>query len=390
MTLSVVTSLSPIIIQSRSGSVQISIIQDGSLWRWSRAVIAGAGMMLATLTSFAAAPTTYGEMDVAAFEKSPRTTYTVQDFSDRYRATLDISASDETFRPGVISVYNKADGAQLIRVQSDELVLGTDSKTGKVKTNVHELPYGEQSVLIYQDFNFDGIKDLALMDGQNSCYHGPSYQVFLGTADGFRHSDSFTRLAQNNCGLFSVDEKTRKIETMTKDGCCWHQTSTYTVRNGEPVLETQTVLDHTGGSGLPTETVSRNQNGKMTHTTRVVWEEDEQREILLSFRLAPSGKRIVLFRSGAASPVFYAAVDSKNQVELLFPQAKGEQLKYDDASHVVSFVRGDTAYRIVGDAKGAPTAMQVVARGKTTELKLLAEPAQGSLNKVAEALKAAQ
>ncbi|KAA8699458.1 hypothetical protein F4W70_26745 [Pseudomonas cannabina] len=352
--------------------------------------MAGAGMMLATLTSFAAALTTYGEMDVAAFEKSPRTTYTVQDFSDRYRATLDISASDETFRPGVISVYNKADGAQLIRVQSDELVLGTDSKTGKVKTNVHELPYGEQSVLIYQDFNFDGIKDLALMDGQNSCYHGPSYQVFLGTADGFRHSDSFTRLAQNNCGLFSVDEKTRKIETMTKDGCCWHQTSTYTVRNGEPVLETQTVLDHTGGSGLPTETVSRNQNGKMTHTTRVVWEEDEQREILLSFRLAPSGKRIVLFRSGAASPVFYAAVDSKNQVELLFPQAKGEQLKYDDASHVVSFMRGDTAYRIVCDAKGAPTAMQVVARGKTTELKLLAEPAQGSLNKVAEALKAAQ
>ncbi|WP_239690270.1 XAC2610-related protein [Pseudomonas syringae] len=347
-------------------------------------------MMLATLTSFAAAPTTYGEMDVAAFEKSPRTAYTVQDFSDRYRATLDISASDETFRPGVISVYNKAGGAQLIRVQSNELVLGTDPKTGKVKTNVHELPYGEQSVLIYQDFNFDGIKDLAVMDGQNSCYHGPSYQVFLGTADGFRHSDSFTRLAQNNCGLFSVDEKTRKIETMTKDGCCWHQTSTYTVRNGEPVLETQTVLDHTGDSGLPTETVSRNQNGKMTHTTRIVWEEDEQREILLSFRLAPSGKRIVLFRSGAASPVFYAAVDSQNQVGLLFPQAKGEQLKYDDASHVVSFVRGDTAYRIVGDAKGAPTAMQVAARGKTTELKLLAEPAQGSLNKVAEALKAAQ
>ncbi|GAO96405.1 hypothetical protein PSA5_26825 [Pseudomonas syringae pv. actinidiae] len=49
----------------------------------------------------------------------------------------------------------------MIRVQSDELVLGTDPKTGEVKTNVHELPYGEQSVLIYQDFNFDGIKDLA-------------------------------------------------------------------------------------------------------------------------------------------------------------------------------------------------------------------------------------
>ncbi|OUM09480.1 hypothetical protein BW686_01530 [Pseudomonas syringae] len=352
--------------------------------------MAGAALMMSTLSCVAGVPTAYGEMDVKAFEQSPRETYTVQDFSDRYRATLDISAGGDVFRPGVISVYDKASGAELLRVRSDELVLGTDPKTGKVKANVHELPYGEQSVLIYQDFNFDGIKDLALMDGQNSCYHGPSYQVFLGTSGGFRHSDSFTQLAQNNCGLFSVDEKARKIETMTKDGCCWHQMSTYTVRDGEPVLETQTVLDHTGGSGLPTETVSRNQNGKMTHTTRIVWEEDGQREILLSFRLAPSGKQIVLFRSGAASPVFYAAVDSKSQVGLLFPQAEGEQLKYDAASHVLSFVRGDTAYRIVGDAKGAPKAMQVVVRGKTTELKLLAEPAQGSLDKVAEALKAAQ
>lgn len=370
--------------------MHLSIVQRCASRLGLQALWVLVGLASSTLVSAAGALPTYGEMDAAGFAGSPRENYALQDFSDKYRATLDISAKDDVFRPGVINVYDKASGAALIRVQSDELVLGTDPKTGKVKTNVHELPYGEQSVLIYQDFNFDGIKDLALMDGQNSCYHGPSYQVFLGTADGFRHSDSFTKLAQNNCGLFSVNEKARKIETMTKDGCCWHQTSTYSIRNGEPVLETQTVLDHTGGSGLPTETVSRNQNGKMTHTTSIVWEEDQQREILLSFRLAPSGKRIVLFRSGDASPVFYAAVDSKSQVGLLFPQSEGEQLKYDAASHVLSFVRGDTVYRIVGDAKGAPTAMQVVVRGKTTELKLLAEPAQGSLNKVADALKAAQ
>ncbi|WP_439852656.1 XAC2610-related protein [Pseudomonas syringae] len=370
--------------------MHLSIVQHCVSRLGLQALLVFVGLSSSTLVSAAGAPPTYGEMDAAGFAGAPRDSYTLQDFSDKYRATLDISAGDDVFRPGVINVYDKASGAALIRVQSDELVLGTDPKTGKVKTNVHELPYGEQSVLIYQDFNFDGIKDLALMDGQNSCYHGPSFQVFLGTADGFRHSDSFTELAQNNCGLFSVDEKKREIETMTKSGCCWHQMSTYSIHNGEPVLETQTVIEHTGGSGLPTETVSRNQNGKMTDTTSIVWEEDEQREILLSFRLAPSGKRIVLFRSGPASPVFYAAVDSKNQVGLLFPQAEGEQLKYDDASHVLSFVRGDTVYRIVADAKGSPKGMQVLVRGKTTDLKLLAEPAQGSLNKVAEALKTAQ
>ncbi|WP_024698611.1 XAC2610-related protein [Pseudomonas avellanae] len=370
--------------------MHLSIVQRCASRLGLQALWVLAGLASSTLASAAGAPATYGEMDAAGYAGAARDSYTLQDFSDRYRATLEISAKDDVFRPGVINVYDKAGGNALIRVQSDELVLDTDPKTGEVKTNVHELPYGEQSVLIYQDFNFDGIKDLALMDGQNSCYHGPSYQVFLGTVDGFRHSDSFTELAQSNCGLFSVDEKTHKIETMTKSGCCWHQLSTYGIHNGEPVLETQTVIEHTGGSGLPTETVGRNQNGKMTHTTRIVWEEDEVRETLLSFRLAPSGKRIVLFRSGAAEPVYYAAVDSKNLVGLVYPQAESEQLKYDDATHTLSFMRGDTTYRIVGDAQGAPTGMQVSVRGKTTKLKLLAEPAEGSLNKVAEAIKAAQ
>nr|WP_163000496.1 hypothetical protein [Pseudomonas viridiflava] len=353
-----------------------------------RALAMLSGLMLSTLASAADTQKTYGEMDAAAFDKAARKTYALQDFSDQYRATVEVAATDETFRPGVINVYGKDSDKPLIRVQSDELVLDTDAKTGKVKANVQELPYGEQSVLIYKDFNFDGIKDLALMDGQNSCYHGPSFQVFLGTANGFKHSDSFTKLAQENCGIFGVDEKKREISTMTKDGCCWHQMATYSIRNGEPFLETETVIDHTGGSGLPTETVGVNKNGKMVRTTSLVWDEDDQREILLSFKLAPSGKRVVLFRSGAGGPVFYAAIDAKNQVGLLYPQADTERFEYDAATHALSFVRGDTTYRILGDAKGAPKSMQVVARGKTTELKLLAEPAKGSLDEVAEAIKA--
>ncbi|WP_424798593.1 XAC2610-related protein, partial [Pseudomonas viridiflava] len=155
---------------------------------WALAMLSG--LMLATLASAAETQKTYGEMDAAAFDKAARKTYALQDFSDQYRATVEVAATDETFRPGVINVYGKDSDKPLIRVQSDELVLDTDAKTGKVKANVQELPYGEQSVLIYKDFNFDGIKDLALMDGQNSCYHGPSFQVFLGTANGFKHSDS--------------------------------------------------------------------------------------------------------------------------------------------------------------------------------------------------------
>src|SRR6185436_16339027 len=106
---------------------------------------------------------------------------------------------------------------------------------------VLELPYGEQSVLIYDDFDFDGRRDLALMDGQNSCYGGPSFQIFLRQGSGFVRSKAFTKLAQEFCGMFSVDPVAQRIATMTKSGCCWHEFNVYTVVNHEPRLLETTV-----------------------------------------------------------------------------------------------------------------------------------------------------
>jgi hypothetical protein len=346
------------------------------------------GVIFPLLASAAPEPDTYGEMDSAKFEAAAKTTYSLQKFSDKYRATLELSSDDDVFRPGIIKVYDQKSGAVLIQVQSDEMVLDTNPKTDEVKANVHELPYGEQSVLIYEDFNFDGIKDLALMDGQNSCYHGPSFQVFIGSKDGFTHSDSFTDLAQNYCGMFGVDNKTRQLSVMTKDGCCLHEMATYSIRNGEPYEETHTVIDQTSPSGLIEESHSQNKNGKMVETNRTIWEDDEQRKILLAFKLAPLGKKIVLFTPATSDSVYYAAVDGKSEVSLVYPESDAEQFDYDSAGHVLSFVRGDTTYRILGDSQGAPNSMQVVIRGKVTELKLLPEPAQGSLDDVAAALKA--
>lgn len=50
---------------------------------------------------------------------------------------------------------------------------------------------------MYEDFNFDGNKDFAIMDGQNSCYHGPSYRIYLAADKGFSFNEAFTRLARN-------------------------------------------------------------------------------------------------------------------------------------------------------------------------------------------------
>ncbi|MET7143639.1 hypothetical protein M3S04_20275 [Xanthomonas sp. PPL139] len=357
------------------------------------------GLLSATAAA-AAAPQRYAgeEFDAKAFAASTRRSYELQDFSDRYRATLEVEDNDEVFRPGIVRVFARGTATPLLEVASSELVLDTDGKSGKVKANVHELPYGEQSVLIYDDFNFDGIKDLAVMDGQNSCYHGPSYQVYLGTADGFQASSGFTELAQSNCGLFQVDAKARELHTMTKDGCCWHQYATYSVRDGEPLLEREVVEDaRSEGPGLAQETVYRDRAGKRVADTHYLWDEQGgttagERKLLLAFRLAPAGKRIVVFANvgdGASGKPFYAAIGAQQRVDLLYPNAEGEAMDYDADHQVLSFTRGDTTYRIVGDARGVPQRMEVVVRGKTQALALQPGSVHGSLQAVAQVLEAA-
>lgn len=366
-------------------------------WRCGLALLGG--LLLAATASAEPQRDADDGFDAQAFAGSQRRTYEVQDFSARYRATLEIEDNSEVFRPGIVRVFARGNATPLIEVASPELVLDTDAKGGKAKANVHELPYGEQSVLIYADFNFDGIKDLALMDGQNSCYHGPSYQVYLGTADGFAPSPAFTELAQTNCGLFQVDAQARELHTMTKDGCCWHQSAVYTVRNGEPLLERELVEDATGaGPGLAQETRYRDQGGKRVAEQHYLWDEDESmamlpHRILLEFRLAPAGKRIVVFAAasdGEAGTPYYAAIGAQQRVDLLYPDGAGEGFDYDADRHVLGFGRGDTRYRIVGDARGVPQRMEVVVRGKTQPLALQPGSVHGSLQAVAQALSAAQ
>src|SRR5688572_15488927 len=105
-------------------------------------------------------------------------TFEVQDFSEDYYGKVFLENPTEVFSKGWAAIYQKKTNKQLIKVDSEELVGDTEEE--KIKVNIKELPYGEQSVIIYEDFNFDSIKDFAIMDGQNSCYHGPSFQIYLG------------------------------------------------------------------------------------------------------------------------------------------------------------------------------------------------------------------
>lgn len=159
-------------------------------------------------------------------------TFSVKEFSKDYYGKVYISDTNEVFSEGWVAIYESSNNTEIIRVEAEELTyeLIEDS----IAANILELPYGLQSNIIYEDFNFDGIKDLAIMDGYFSCYHGPSFKIYIYQDNQFKFNEAFTDLAQNYCGMFMTDTLSKTIHTMTKSGCCWHQYSTFKVKDYQP------------------------------------------------------------------------------------------------------------------------------------------------------------
>lgn len=322
-------------------------------------------------------------------------TFPIGKFSDDYRATVTVTGNDEeVFKPGYITVYDKS-GKKLIRVDSDELAF--EVSKGKAHVNVKELPYGEQSLLIYQDFNFDGIKDLALMDGQNSCYHGPSFQIYLGKQQGgFQLSPDFTTLAQENCGMFDVDEAKHQIHTMTKSGCCWHRSQTYVVVGNRPQLLQEVVESYMSfGSYLQT-TTTQYRKGKpeinVAYSIAMDGSDKEASNVVISFSLLKRPeKRVMIFPYGDGG-LDYALVSSRNDhVEFSALLAANGYLSRGSASKTefdavafsyadegeLSFLNGEIRYTII-DRPGR-LGVEVKQPGKTIFLEGNPDTRKGSL-----------
>jgi hypothetical protein len=108
--------------------------------------------------------------------------------------------------------------------------------------NQTTVSYKDQWDVFLDDFNFDGMTDLALRDGNNGGYGFPSYQVYLFSKgiNKFVLSPSFTKLGQYQ-GMFEVNKDKKMIYNHTKSGCCSHTTEGYKIVNNKPFK----VYDHT-------------------------------------------------------------------------------------------------------------------------------------------------
>ncbi len=102
----------------------------------------------------------------------------------------------------------------------------------------------------YTDMNFDGQPDLALFDGDHSCYGGPSYKVYLAQGDAFVPQPEWDELLQNSCGFADIDTEHQQLHTMSKSGCCWHQYSSFAVNGMQLILVQQKTIAHGVFMGL--------------------------------------------------------------------------------------------------------------------------------------------
>lgn len=113
-------------------------------------------------------------------------------------------------------------------IEMEETYLSLSGKRQK-KGDLSEL-YGDQNSGVYfADYNFDGIEDLVLSNGNYLPYGGISNDVFLySKAQGkFVRNDDLSALESDNMFVDIYDKPKKYIETVTKSGCCLHEKARY-------------------------------------------------------------------------------------------------------------------------------------------------------------------
>ena len=304
-------------------------------------------------------------------------TYQIQDFSDNYYAIIKSTNDADSETNSIVEIRDAKTKKILISQPADididyELDNSEAHQLGdKISANIVSLPYGESSVLIYDDFNFDNKPDLAIKDGRYGCYGGPSYQVHLKQGRTFVHSEGFTELAQGNCGFFDIDEEKQTLHTMTKSGAAWHQYSDYKVINNKPVA-VRIVEEEYNYKGLLSILEKTRVNGKMVenqYQQLAMYEEgDDSSRYVYGFDL-DNGKKMIL-DSYEEDHLYYAFTDKDGKIELYYDG----QFIYDAKQKTLSFTNKPVVYEI--NNKG----ITVRNSNKTVLLKAKVGSVGGNLN----------
>ena len=138
--------------------------------------------------------------------------------------------------------------------------------------------YDDQGLINTGDFNFDGNEDFAVQTGHTGSYGGPSYSVYLYSPNKqkFILNKAMSNLIEETLGFFRVDETHQRLITLSKSGCCYHETTWYAVIRNRPVPVSRTVDDRTSDDGYDYISRQRMVHGRWRGITRRVRKEPDE------------------------------------------------------------------------------------------------------------------
>ena len=199
------------------------------------------------------------------------TTFNIPDASPQYSARITIETCDASScsGPAKVELFARPGNQPVQSFTTEDMQILLNEKA-QPAVNVTQL-YSDQSAIIIADFNFDGSADLAIRNGNNSGYGGPSYDVYVynSTRKQFVPSDELTDLATSKLGMFQIDAKRKRLITYEKSGCCWHMTTEYAVVPRQGLVITHTLEEAMRTDGINIDvTTSDLVNGKMRSRTR--------------------------------------------------------------------------------------------------------------------------
>ncbi|HEY0458573.1 MAG TPA: hypothetical protein VGC97_05425 [Pyrinomonadaceae bacterium] len=128
---------------------------------------------------------------------------------------------------GTFYLLKKNSGQVFQTIEMEETFLSLEGKMVE-KGDITEALGNDNLGVYFTDYNFDGIEDLGVSNGNYVPYGGVSYDVYLfSKAKGkFVKSEELSNLETENMSV-EIDKKLKIIETHTKSGCCWHESARY-------------------------------------------------------------------------------------------------------------------------------------------------------------------
>lgn len=154
--------------------------------------------------------------------------------------------------PARVQIYRKGSKTpfQVLRLRNLQLYKDTAAYSPGTSAKPRGI-YAEEYTFVFEDFDFDGEEDLAICNGRDGGYGGPSYNVYLfdRRAKHFVENQRLSELTDAPyLGLFFRDPKRKRLSVHSKSGCCYHETQVYRMAGGRPVLVEQ-VTEEARGEG---------------------------------------------------------------------------------------------------------------------------------------------